>query len=171
MYCCVKPICRSYVVATFCSNPRSPIKQSIYFIPETRAPHEKAPLEKPLLSLFPSTQVSGACSDAILASILLLAARIISSRLRCSEACLSSRFELHPLPFLSSSAASWDSSAVSLLDRLYRVIRSGCDGSSGCLVAVEALAPPEALCAGGGGGWKVIGGYTRESVKAILLSS
>lgn len=93
-------------------------------------------------------------SAAILASIFFRAAKIISSRLRCSDACRSSLFELHPLPFFSASSASTVAPSFPL--RLYRVIRSGCDGFSGCLV-VAALAP-DAGCPGGGGGWNVIGG-------------
>lgn len=105
-----------------------------------------------------------AFSAAILASIFFLAARIISSLRRCSDTCLSSLFELHPLPFFSSCSAA---SGLSLPPRLYRVIKSGCVGLSGCLAAVEVLAPAAAW-PGGGGGWKVIGGYQhRVSMRSL----
>lgn len=95
-----------------------------------------------------------ACSAAILACIFLRAARIISSRRRCRAAWRSSRLLLQPLPLLSSLALVSEST-LSL--RLYRVMRSGCEGLSAC--RVEAALWAEALWPGGGGGWKVTGGY------------
>lgn len=77
-----------------------------------------------------------AFSAAILDSILPRAARIISSRLRCSDDCRSSLFELHPLPFLSPPPKG----AFSFPSSLYRVIKSGCGDFSGVLVAGPALA-------------------------------
>lgn len=99
-----------------------------------------------------------AFSAAILASILFLAAKIISSRLRCSEACLSSRFELHAFAFV---ADSFSPSALTFSCSLYLVIRSGSAGLGGalkvCVCAVE-----DGLGEGrGGGGWNVIGGCRR----------
>lgn len=99
-----------------------------------------------IVSLHMFQHYCAAFSAAILASILLRAARIISSLRLCNEACLSSRFELHALPVLSSSATA---TIPILFLRLYRVIRSGCAGFSGCRGAVIALA---LLLPGGGGG-------------------
>lgn len=97
-------------------------------------------------------------SATILASIFRRAARIISSLLFFRSACLSSLFELQPSFFLSVSALD---SLVTLLCRLYRVIKSGCLGRSGCFaccapVLVDGLDP------GGGAGWKVMGGFARH---------
>ena len=105
---------------------------------------------------------SAAFSAANFASIFLRAARIISSLLRCSDACRSSRLVLQPLPFLSSEVPPLEffesSSAVpSLPPRLYLVIKSGCAGFCGCR-AVAVVDAPVAACPGGGGGWKVTGG-------------
>jgi hypothetical protein len=97
-------------------------------------------------------------SAASLASIFRLAARIISSLLRCSNVCLSSLLVLHP--FLSAEAPSSAGDTPSTLSlRLYRVIRSGWAGCSGffaCVpVALGALLAPNPS---GGGGWNVTGG-------------
>lgn len=100
-------------------------------------------------------------SAAILASIFFRAIRIISSLLRCKDACRSSRLELQALPFFDSSSAC--STISSLSFRLYRVIKSGCFGLLGCLVA-EAALPLADAALGAGGGWKVTGGcQTRVS--------
>lgn len=104
-------------------------------------------------------QSYAAFSAAILASIFLRAARIISSLRLCSEACLSSRFELHALVFLSSSVGI---TIPILFLRLYRVIRSGWTGFSGCRGMAAGMV---LLLPGGGGGWKVTGGYMTVSNK------
>lgn len=102
-----------------------------------------------------------AFSAAILASILRLAARIISSRRFCSRDCLSSLFVLHFLAAACCSAASASESCWTLSCRLYRCIRFGCAGFSAGR-ADEACVPWDegdaALEPGGGGGWKVMGG-------------
>lgn len=97
-----------------------------------------------------------AFSAAILASIFLRAARIISSLRFCSRACLSSRFELQPLlpfSFSASIAASAACCCAIFSCSLYLVIRSGWDGFSAALdaAAVAALAAA-GLVPGGGGG-------------------
>jgi hypothetical protein len=67
-----------------------------------------------------------------------------------------------PLLLLSSAAAS---PSLTLLCRLYRVIRSGSAGLTGVLLLLLLLLwPCDAEGAGdegGGGGWNVTGGYNR----------
>ena len=101
-------------------------------------------------------------SLAILASIFRRAANIISSRLRWSAICRSSRFELHAFVFVPGTAGSASASALLpvlllliLSWSLYRVIRSGSAGRKGVLEGcdVEAVAD-----AGAGGGWNDTGG-------------
>lgn len=71
-----------------------------------------------------------------LASILLLASRIIASRRCCSKLCLSSLLELHAfLPFPTSLSSS-KSLLASLSWRLYLVIRSGVLGFFSCTAGV-----------------------------------
>jgi hypothetical protein len=93
-----------------------------------------------------------------LASIFLRAARIISSRRRCNNACLSSRFELHPEFFTADDPSSVFEGVDSLSCSLYLVMRSGCAGFSGCLTACGAVEVLELAFGGDGGGWNVIGG-------------
>lgn len=107
-----------------------------------------------------------AFSAAILASIFRLAARIISSRLFCSSVCRSSLLLLHAFlpaasPVVSSSPCCC---CLTLSSRLYLWIRFGCAGFSAGFREPDCDADDDApLEPGGGGGWKVIGGCTRES--------
>ena len=96
-----------------------------------------------------------AFSEAILASIFRRAAKIISSRLRCKEACLSSRFELQPLVLASACCAD---SVVMRSCSLYLVIRSGSGGFEGFLAAGDPEADGGVVDGGGGGGWNLAGG-------------
>ena len=126
--------------------------QNTAILPNTRfhrcIRHPPTPTKDPTLSYW---EASNAFSAAILASIFFRAARIISSRLFFNSACLSSLLALHPSFAFSSASAS-----SSLEWRLYRVMRSGCLGRSGCFcVGVLAVV----LDVGGGRGWKVTGGY------------
>lgn len=104
-----------------------------------------------------------AFSAAILASIFRLAARIISSLLFCSSDWRSSLLLLHFL----AAASSEDSSdcSLTLSSSLYLWIRLGCVGFSAGLpdLDVAAAAAEAPFDPGGGGGWKVIGGYSPSS--------
>lgn len=95
-------------------------------------------------------------SAAILASIFLLAAKIISSRLRCRDACRSFRLELHALGFVEDSGSL---PVLTLSCSLYLVIKSGSAGFGGalkgCVCVAEGLGE-----VGGGDGWNVIGGVS-----------
>jgi hypothetical protein len=97
---------------------------------------------------------AAAFSAASLASIFLLAARIMSSLLFLSSACRSSLFALQP----AAVSFSCDAAVASTRSRrLYRVMRSGCDAFSedfDCCVCVGA---GDAV-RGRGGGWKLEGG-------------
>lgn len=64
------------------------------------------------------------------ASSFLRAARIISSLRRCRFACLSVLSVLQAFDFGCSSCAGCDASEI-FADRLYLVIRSGCEGRAG----------------------------------------
>jgi hypothetical protein len=79
-------------------------------------------------------------SATTLASIFLLAARIISSLLFCNNACRSPLFELQAcfcFPLISDSPSD-DScrlpSSANFDFRLYRVMRSGCNGFADVVV-------------------------------------
>lgn len=98
----------------------------------------------------------------------LRAARIISSRRRCSVAWRSSRLLLQPLVLALASACCAHSAEIRSCS-LYRVIRSGSGGfDEGALAdddpACGAAAPPPAdweeaaAEGGGGGGWNRAGG-------------
>lgn len=91
-------------------------------------------------------------SALILSSIFFLAAMIISSLLLCNVDCRSSRFELQPFLLPAASSLDW----LTLLCKLYRVIRSGSAGFAGALAACVRTDGLGEL--GAGGGWKVIGG-------------
>lgn len=101
------------------------------------------------------------CSALAFSSIFRLAARIISSLLRCKLACLSFLSWLQAFPLGCSSVAvvvAWPT----LEARLYRVIRSGWTGLAGCLVALRA-GPPVGVAVLEGGSWKLGGGYGQIS--------
>jgi hypothetical protein len=111
----------------------------------------------------PSTVFPWPASAATFASIFLRAARIISSLLFCNNACRSPLFELQAcccFPVLSDTA-SGDScrlaSSANFAFRLYRVMRSGCNGFVEVVVE-DADACDEAWT--GRGGWKDCGGYS-----------
>lgn len=65
------------------------------------------------------------------------------------------------MPVLSASSASW-SALATLAERLYRVMRSGCDGFgvAGLFSAVDA---DEEDTGTGSGGWNVCGGLGKVS--------
>jgi hypothetical protein len=125
-------------------------------------------------TLCPLSHIPGLLSPfsaATLASIFLLAAKIISSLLFCNNACLSALFELQACPcfcflpgVVSSSVLSDPSfivaSSTILAFRLYRVIRSGCKGFT--CAGVDVAADDDAGT--GRGGWKDCGGYTRQTI-------
>lgn len=99
-------------------------------------------------------------STAILASIFLLAANIISSLLCCINDCLSVLFWLQPCFEAGASLSTplFSPVAANFASRLYRVIRSGWDGFG---VSVRGLAPvceEDDDAVGGVGGWKLCGG-------------
>lgn len=107
---------------------------------------------------------AAAFSAAILASIFLLASRIIWSRLRCSNDCLSSRLWLHAALALAASdpellAASSSAACFSFSCRLYLVIRSGNCGVGAAGLDCGVVTGGVLVLPGGGGGWKVTGGW------------
>lgn len=115
-----------------------------------------------------------AFSAAILASIFRLAARIISSRLFCSSDCRSSLLLLHA--FLLAASPDDSSSpcccCLTLSSRLYLWIRFGCAGFSAGFREPDCDADEDApLEPGGGGGWKVIGGWMRRQFCSQLNPS
>ena len=82
------------------------------------------------------------------ASSFLRAARIISSLLRCRLACLSFLSALQAF-FFGCSSCSVCGTWFSLEERLYLVIRSGCDGFTGAAAALTGAGE-----ARGAGIWK-----------------
>lgn len=132
-----------------------------------------APSRRYRLTLYWDPVADAAFSAAILASIFRLAARIISSRLFCSSDCRSSLLLLHA--FLPAASPDDSSSpcccCLTLSSRLYLWIKFGCAGFSvgfrepGCDADDDAPLEP-----GGGGGWKVIGGWTRGQTCSQLKS-
>lgn len=136
------------------SNPANHTTTTSSSIPPISAPppHDSVPVPVP-------APAAASFSAAILASIFLLAARIMSSLLLRSSACLSSLLALHPsfFPGSPSSTPASSSDPPSLFCRLYRVMRSGCCGLAGCFACAWVLAGA-VVEPGGGGGWKVIGG-------------
>lgn len=126
-------------------------------------PSPRVPLRQYRLAPYWDPVADAAFSAAILASIFRLAARIISSRLFCSSDCRSSLLLLHAfLPAASPDSSSPCCCCLTLSSRLYLWIKFGCAGFSagfrepGCDADDDAPLEP-----GGGGGWKVIGGWTR----------
>lgn len=102
-----------------------------------------------------------------IASIFLLAAKIISSLLLCKFACRSFLSVLHAFAFNRSpspSPAAWSS----FPDKLYRVIRSGCEG-----FAAAGLAGVVVVVAGVGrlndGGAKVKVSYHRHHMLCLII--
>jgi hypothetical protein len=63
------------------------------------------------------------------------------------------------VPVLAMLLGSSSVTASSLPFRLYRVIRSGCEALATAGRAPEAELVVAVACAGGGGGWKVTGGW------------
>jgi hypothetical protein len=105
-------------------------------------------------------------SAASFACIFLRAAKIISSLLFCNSACLSLLFALHAdfppaMLVLSALSAPWSALAI-LAERLYRVIRSGCDGF-GVVGLFSAVDVDEEDAGIGSGGWNVCGGFRKVS--------
>lgn len=108
------------------------------------------------------------CSAFAFSSIFRLAARIISSLLRCRLACLSFLSWLQAFP-LGCSSVAVVVACPTLEARLYRVIRSGWTGLAGCLVALRA-GPPVGVAVLEGGSWKLGGGYGQISERATPVS-
>lgn len=125
-----------------------------YTVPVQLGPCITQPIPQPHV-YFHYCAFPAAFSAAILASIFFLAANIISSRLLCSAACLSSRLELHAFAFAARSASLL---ALTLSCRLYLVIRSGSAGLGGALKGCVCVVPDGEGEVGGGGGWNVTGG-------------
>lgn len=133
-----------------CTHPSSPFSSLLPFPHSHLNILSKRPHPIPIYPLPPCST-----SFATLASIFLLAARIISSLLFCKSACLSFLLELQAAPppcfcFDSRSSASRFSacSSASLAFRLYRVIKSGWVGLEDWIDVEEAAA------GAGSGGWK-----------------
>lgn len=124
------------------------------YLPLSHNPHKKT-----AYALLP--EAAAAFSAAIFASIFRRAANIISSRLRWSAVCRSSRFALHAFALVPGAAASdaalaLPPSLASLSWSLYRVIRSGSAGREGALMVCDV--EDGVVEGGGGGGWNVTGG-------------
>lgn len=150
---------KSYKATNTAAHPQHPLH---ICAPTTSKNHPPAPSPPPYST--PPAAPSRALSSAILASIFLRAARIISSRRLFSSVCLSSLLALHPSDAALASSAS---ALLSLLWRLYRVMRSGCFGRAGCFCAGVLAAG--AVGVGGGRGWKVTGGWA-SSVEVLYYS-
>lgn len=120
-----------------------------------------SPCERPTQAVPPAPALS-------LSSIFLRAANIISSLRRCSSCCLSFLFCDHAgflpefAPVLVPAPASTGEGSIGADDptfeeRLYRVIRSGCEGF-GLTAAAPGRAPVDVDDRGGSCGWKEGGG-------------
>jgi hypothetical protein len=97
------------------------------------------------------------------ASSFLRAAKIISSLRLCRFACLSVLSALHDFAFGCSSCAGC-SGRLSLEDRLYRVIKSGCVGLAGVAAARAGVG---AVRGAGVGIWKDAGAYESISLSSL----
>jgi hypothetical protein len=116
-------------------------------------------------------------SAAILASIFLRAANIISSLLCCINDCLSVLFWLQAFPpgdppgdgDAGDASLSSPLAAASFAPRLYRAIRSGWDGFGVSVLVPAPFCEEDDAAAGGMGGRKVCGGCTMLAVAPVAI--